>query len=139
MAIVRFYRRIDEYHRLKILESLAISASVTAVVTISWIFLEDVGFPHPPIWYAFIVLMGSWGITSLYFGWKDKVSEGKGFSALMRVAVTLLTVGIATAVYALFASEAGLPHSWPTLSLFATFVFLVRMGYFIFAKKSASC
>lgn len=138
-AVVRFYRRIDEYHRLQILESLAISAGVTAVVTISWVFLEDVGFPHPPIWYAFMVLMGCWGITALYFGWKDKLSEGKGFSALKSVAVTLVVVSVATAVYALIASQSGLPHSWPVLALFATFVFLTRMGYFIFGTKSSSC
>ncbi len=139
LAVVRFYRRIDEYHRLQLLEQLAISAGVTAVVTISWIFLEDVGFPHPPIWYAFMVLMGCWGITALYFGWKDKLSEGKGFSALKSVAVTLVVVSVATAVYALIASQSGLPHSWPVLALFATFVFLTRMGYFIFGTKSSSC
>ena len=139
IAVVRFYRRIDEYHRMQILESLAISAGVTAVVTISWIFLEDVGFPHLPIFAACGVLMACWGITALYFGWKDKLSEGKAFSALKSVAATLILVSIATAVYALIASQTGLPTSWPILALFATFVFLARMGYFIFAKKSASC
>ena len=138
-AVVRFYRRIDEYHRLQLLESLAISAGVTAVVTISWIFLEDIGFPHPPIWYAFVVLMGSWGTTALYFGWKDKLSEGKGLSALKIVAATLVMVGVATAVYAFIAKLTGLPLSRPVLALFATFVFLARMGFFIFSKKSASC
>ena len=139
LAMVRFYRRIDEYHRLRLLEQLAISAGVTAVVTISWLFLEDVGFPHPPIWYAFMVLMGSWGITALYFGWKDMASEGKGLTALKRVALTLIVVGVATAAYAFFAGQVGLPHSWPILVLFAAFVLVARAGYFIFSKKSAAC
>jgi hypothetical protein len=138
-AVVRFYRRIDEYHRLQILESLAISAGVTAVVTISWIFLEDVGFPHLSIFYALTVMAASWWIASLYFGWKDKVSEGKAFSTLKSVAATLFLVGVATAVYALIANQTGLPWSWPVLLLIATFVFLVRAGFFIFSKKSASC
>lgn len=139
LAVYRFYRRIDEYHRLQILESLAISAGVTAVVTISWVFLEDVGFPHLPIFAACMVMMASWGITALYLGFKDKLSEGKAFSALKSVAVTLITVAVATGVYAAIASQTGLPWSWPILSLFATFVFLTRMGFFIFGKKSASC
>ena len=138
-AVVRFYRRMDEYHRLQLLESLAISAGVTAVVTISWVFLEDVGFPHPPIWYAFMVLMACWGIAACYFGWKDKVSEGNLSRALKSVAVTWIIVAVATAAYALIASQTGLPWSWPILWLFATFVFLVRMGFFIFSKKFKSC
>lgn len=138
-AVYRFYRRMDEYHRLQILESLATSAGVTGVVAISWSFLEDVGFPHLSILYGSMVMAASWAITALYLGWKDKVSEGKAFSTLKNVAVTLLVVGAGTAVYAFAASQTGLPHSWSDLVLAATFVFLARMGFVIFGKKSASC
>jgi len=139
LAVVRFYRRMDEYHRLQMLEALAISAGATAVVTISWTFLEDVGLPHLPMFYAFMLLIGCWGIAALYFGWKDKVSEGKAFSALKSVAATLIYVAVGTAVYALITGWMGLPTPWYSLALVASVLFVARMGSFIFSKKSSVC
>jgi len=138
-AALRFYRGIDEYHRLQILESLAIAAGAAGVITISWSFLEDVGFPPLPISYAWPVIAAVWGIMALYFGWKDKVSEGRAWQTLKSVAATLIYVAVGTATYALIASWAGWWTHWATLALVATVLFIGRMGFFIFAKKSASC
>ena len=138
-AVLRFYRGIDEYHRLQILESLAIAAGAAGVITISWSFLEDVGFPHLSIAYAWPIIAAVWGIVALYFGWKDKVSEGTALPTLKSVAGTLVYVAVGTAVYALVASWAGWWTHWAILALVASVLFIARMGFFIFSKKSASC
>jgi len=138
-AVVRFYKRMDEYHRLQLLEALAVSAGVTAVVSASWSFLEDAGFPHLQMIDALMVMMLTWGAVALYMGWKDKVSEGRALSALKSVAATLVYVAVGTATYALIMSWAGLQHPWYVLALVATVLFIARMGFFIFSKKSASC
>jgi hypothetical protein len=139
IAVVRFYRRIDEYHRLQLLESLAISTGVTAVVTTSWMFLQDVGFPPLSIFYAWPAMAVIWGILVLTFAWKDKVSEGVLLRALKSVAATLVYVAVGTAVYALVAGWAGWWTHWAILALVATVLFIARMGFFIFAKTSKSC
>ena len=138
-AALRFYRGIDEYHRLQILESLAIAAGTAGVITISWSFLEDVGFPHLSISYAWPIIAAVWGIVALYFGWKDKVSEGRPWQTLKSVAVTLIYVAVGTAVYAQVASWVGWMTHWAILALVATVLFIGRMGFFIFAKTSKSC
>jgi hypothetical protein len=139
LAVVRFYRRIDEYHRLLLLESLAISAGVTAVVTTSWMFLQDVGFPPLSIFYAWPVMAATWGIVAITFAWKDKASEGALLRALKSVAATLIYVAVGTAVYALVANWAGWWTHWAILALVASVLFIGRMGFFIFAKTSKSC
>lgn len=139
LAVVRFYRRMDEYHRLQLLEALAVSAGVTAVVSASWGFLEDVGFPHLQIFHALMVMMLTWGAVALYLGWKDKVSEGRAMSALKSVAATLTYVAVGTGVFALIGYAADFPTPWYELALLATVLFIARMGFFIFSKKSASC
>lgn len=139
LAGLRFYRGIDEYHRLQILESLAIAAGTAGVITISWSFLEDLGFPHLSISYAWPIIAAVWGIVALYFGWKDKVSEGRARQTLKSVAATLIYVAVGTAVYALVASWAGWWTHWAILALVASVLFIGRMGFFIFAKTSKSC
>jgi len=138
-AVVRFYRRIDEYHRMQLLEALAVSAGVTAVVAVSWGFLEDVGFPHLQIFYAWMVMALTWAVVAIYLGWKDKLSEGRAGAALKSVAATLIYVAVGTGVFALIGYVAGFPTPWYELALLATVLFITRMGYFIFSKKSAKC
>lgn len=138
-AVLRFYRGIDEYHRLQILESLAIAAGAAGVITISWSFLEDVGFPHLSISYAWPIIAAVWGIVALYFGWKDKVSEGGTGQTLKSIAATLIYVAVGTAVYTLVGGWAGLPTPWYILALVASVLFIGRMGLFIFAKTSTKC
>ena len=44
-AIVRHVARIDEYQRLRMLESLGIAFAITGALTFSYGFLEAAGFP----------------------------------------------------------------------------------------------
>lgn len=137
-AVLRFYRGIDEYHRLQLLEALAISAGGAGVITISWSFLEDLGLPHLSIAYTWPIIGSIWLIAALYMGWRDKVSEGAGRRALRSVATTFVYVAIGTGVYALVASPTGLPTHWAILALVASVLFIARMGFFIFSK-TGSC
>jgi len=133
-AVVRFYRGMDEYHRLQLLESLAIAAGFTGVVAVSWSFLEDVGLPHLSLLWAWIIIAGAWAAVALYLAWRDKLSEGAGLKSLGGVAATLIYVAIGTAVYAAIGHAAGLPTPWYVLALVAAVLFIARMGTFIFSK-----
>jgi hypothetical protein len=44
-AIARHVARIDEYQRLRLLESLALAFAITGAVTFSYGFLETAGYP----------------------------------------------------------------------------------------------
>lgn len=137
LAVLRYYRRMDEYHRLQLLEALAFSAGVTAVVATSWGFLEDIGAPHLAFFHAMMVMMLSWAAAALYLGWKDKLSEGRGAAALRSVAVTLVYVAVGTAVFAAIMAAAGFATPWWEVALFATVLFIARMGIFIFSSRSS--
>ncbi len=45
-AVLRYFRRVDEYVRLRILENWALTAGITAVSTFTYGFLENAGFPR---------------------------------------------------------------------------------------------
>ena len=45
-VIVRHVRRLDEYVRLQMLENIVVVAGVTAGLTLTYGFLEGVGFPR---------------------------------------------------------------------------------------------
>jgi hypothetical protein len=139
LAVYRFYGRMDEYHRLQLLEALAVSAGITAVVAASWSFLEDIGFPHLEMIHAVMVLMLSWAAVALYLGWKDKVSEGRAWQALRCVCATLTYVATGTAVFAVVGMAAGFPMPWWELALMASVLFIARMGFFIFSRGSKAC
>lgn len=134
-AVTRFYRGMDEYHRLQLLESLAIAAGAGSVIAVSWSFLEDIGLPHLSIAYAWPIMAAVWGIVAVWFGWRDKVSEGAGGRALRSVALTLVYVATGTAVYAAAAYSFGLPTHWAVFALVATVLFIARMGFFIFSSS----
>ena len=46
LVVWRHYRRIDEYARLRLLEALALAGGFTALITTTYIILEDIGLPH---------------------------------------------------------------------------------------------
>ncbi len=60
-AIARHFRRMDEFLRLRSLESLAIAAAVTAGLSLTYGFLESAGFPK-------ISMFWTWGVMGLVWG-----------------------------------------------------------------------
>src|SRR5690348_4367747 len=60
-AVIKYLRRADELQRRVHIEALAIAAGVTAFLSLSYGFLEDMaGFPHIPLWWVFMVIDLVW-------------------------------------------------------------------------------
>lgn len=63
-AIARHVARIDEYQRLRLLESLALAFAITGAVTFSYGFLETAGYPKLSMFSVWVVMGVSWGVAS---------------------------------------------------------------------------
>lgn len=59
-AVVRYFRKVDEYMRLKILENLAMTAAATGILTFTYGYLEAVGLPR----LSMTVIMPTMGVIS---------------------------------------------------------------------------
>ncbi len=71
-AVIRQYRRIDEYARLRMLKAVALAFGVGSCLLMSYVFLTDLGLPPLAITWAFPTLAVSWAITSAIFAMQDK-------------------------------------------------------------------
>jgi len=60
MAVVRYYRRVDEYLKQVILENWALTAAITVGWTFTYGFLECIGFPR----LSMITICPAMGIVS---------------------------------------------------------------------------
>jgi hypothetical protein len=67
-AIARHVARIDEYQRLRMLESVALAFAITGAVTFSYGFLETAGYPKLSMFSVWIVMGASWGLVNLVRG-----------------------------------------------------------------------
>ena len=67
-AIARHVARIDEYQRLRLLESVALAFAITGAVTFSYGFLETAGFPKLSMFSVWIVMGASWGLVGIVRG-----------------------------------------------------------------------
>jgi len=68
-AIVRQFARIDEFVRLRSLEGIAIAAAVTAGWTLTYGFLENVGFPRLSMFTVWPVMGAVWGVHACLRSW----------------------------------------------------------------------
>ncbi|HTU81140.1 MAG TPA: hypothetical protein VMF61_03365 [Candidatus Acidoferrales bacterium] len=64
--IVAYLRDTDEFERRMATDSLAIGGGVTALFSVTYGFLETVGFPRPSAWWTWCVLMGSWALARIF-------------------------------------------------------------------------
>lgn len=62
-AILRYFVDTDEFERRVMTESLAIAAAVTALLAVTYGFLEVAGLPRPSAWLTWIVLMSAWAVA----------------------------------------------------------------------------
>jgi hypothetical protein len=62
-AIVRYMSSIDELQRRIHIESLSLAAGITALLAITYGFLETVGFPHLSAWFTYAAVMVAWLIA----------------------------------------------------------------------------
>lgn len=63
-VFARSFRRMDEFVRLRSLESIAVAAAVTAGVTFTYGFLESVGFPRLSMFWVWGIMGITWGAHS---------------------------------------------------------------------------
>jgi hypothetical protein len=63
-AIARNFRRMDEFVRMRGLESIAIAAAVTAGLSLTYGFLESAGFPKLSMFWVWPVMGLVWGAHS---------------------------------------------------------------------------
>ena len=59
-AIIRHFRRMDEYMRVWILEIIALAGGITAFFSFSYGFLEGLGYPKLSGFIVYGIFMGSW-------------------------------------------------------------------------------
>jgi hypothetical protein len=62
-AIVRYMGSVDELQRRIHIESLALAAGITALLAVTYGFLETVGLPHISAWYAYATVMVAWLVS----------------------------------------------------------------------------
>ena len=62
IAYMRFMRRIDEMQRRIQFEALAFGFASAGIITFSYGFLENVGFPHISWLWVWPLMMALWGI-----------------------------------------------------------------------------
>ncbi|MFZ6754259.1 hypothetical protein ACO0KY_12885 [Undibacterium sp. Dicai25W] len=63
-AVVRHFRRIDEYLRQWNLENLAMAGGLTAIFGLTYGFMEGIGFPRLSMFVIWGLFMGGWGIIA---------------------------------------------------------------------------
>jgi len=63
IAIVRFMLASDELQRQIQLESLALAAGATALLAVTYGFLEGVGFPQLSAWFTYLCVMAVWALS----------------------------------------------------------------------------
>lgn len=68
-AIVRAYRRMDEFERRLLLENMALAAIATMGWTFTYGFLEGIGYPKLTMFSVWTSFGGVWGAASCVRNW----------------------------------------------------------------------
>lgn len=71
-VIARQFRRMDEFVRLRSLESIAVAAAVTAGLTFTYGFLESAGFPRLSMFWVWGIMGFTWGIHTCLRGFLSR-------------------------------------------------------------------
>lgn len=72
IAVMRALRDSDELQQRIQLQAVTFSAIVTGLITFSYGFLENIGFPHLPSLFIFPLMIALWGIGAGIFAGKYK-------------------------------------------------------------------
>ncbi|HEY3646297.1 MAG TPA: hypothetical protein VGM16_13235 [Gammaproteobacteria bacterium] len=69
-AVIRYLNSADELQRRVHIEALALAAGITAFLSLTYGFLEDMaGFPRAPLWTVFLVIDLVW-VASGFVLWR---------------------------------------------------------------------
>lgn len=72
VSAIQMIRGIDELERQIHIEALAVAAGVTALLSVTYGFLEVAKFPHPSAWFTYGVVMLTWAIATPFVARKYK-------------------------------------------------------------------
>ncbi len=64
VSAIQLMRGIDELERQIHIEALAIAAGVTALLSVTYGFLEVAHFPRPSAWYTYSIVMAAWLVAT---------------------------------------------------------------------------
>lgn len=67
-AVVRQFRRMDEYGRLISLENIAMAFGVTAGWVVTYGFMENAGYPRLSMFSVWMVMMSAWAVITIVRG-----------------------------------------------------------------------
>jgi energy-converting hydrogenase Eha subunit E len=65
VAVVRLVHRADDYHRVRLLQSFAATAAITALWTSCYALLESLGFPKLHMFWIPISMTATWAAWSI--------------------------------------------------------------------------
>jgi hypothetical protein len=60
---IGYLQNTDEFERRMQTESMAIAGGLTAMLSVTYGFLEVAGWPHPSAWWTWCVFMVAWAIA----------------------------------------------------------------------------
>lgn len=72
VSAIQMIRGIDELERQIHIEALAIAAGITALLSVTYGFLEVAHFPHPSAWFTYAVVMVAWCAATPFVSRKYK-------------------------------------------------------------------
>jgi hypothetical protein len=64
IAVVRWLKATDEYQRQTAITAMAIAGGLTALITVTYGFLENAGMPRMSVWISYLIFMTIWGIAT---------------------------------------------------------------------------
>ncbi|WKD49273.1 hypothetical protein [Microbulbifer spongiae] len=64
IAVIRALKRLDELQQRIQMMSFAISFAIVGLITFSYGFLENAGYPHIPYVWIFPFMIATWGIST---------------------------------------------------------------------------
>jgi hypothetical protein len=64
IAVVRWLKGTDEFQRQTAITAMAIAGGLTALITVTYGFLENAGMPRMSVWISYLIFMSIWGIAT---------------------------------------------------------------------------
>lgn len=65
-AGVRYLMETDEFERTTMVTSLAIAGALTGLLSVTYGFLQNAGFPHPSAWWTWGCFAITWAVSTLF-------------------------------------------------------------------------
>jgi len=66
LAVLRYFAATDEFQRRLMVESLAIAGGITALLAVTYGFLQNAGLPYLSAWWTYTAFMAAWLIARLF-------------------------------------------------------------------------